>query len=258
MLKKRKGFSLFKSLLLLILLFGLTWYASYYMGREDRLISDIKEARGEKTGQLFEDESAETKGKKKKKAVIPPGTEVMPAAVNIRGDKKFKSAVTDALGVLYNADRRTYEFVRDNLSEIRNGNNTGFYKDNGQRVAEISNSNAFYTSTWLAGILAHQAYHSWYDNRVQMKKKKKKGPPPSPGKAQKDYKVSQEMPALLVSLMNDVTTQETAFAVEERCAKFQLQVLKLVGARRAEINFVTNRTPREFNYAHDGNFTITP
>ena len=256
MLKNRKGCSLFKSFLLLSLLFGLTWYASYYMGREDRLINDIKEARGEKTGQMFEDESAETKGKKK--AVIPPGTEVMPAAVNIKGDKKFKSAVTDALGVLYNVDQQTYKFVRDNISEIRNGNNSGFYKDNGQRVAEVSNANAFYTSTWLAGILAHQAYHSWYDSRVQMKKKKKKGPLPSPGKAVQPLSAAKEMPALMISLMNDVTTQETAFAGEERCAKFQLQVLKLVGAKHAEINFVANRPPREFNYAHDGNFTLTP
>lgn len=257
MLKKRKGFSFFKVVFLLLVLSGLTWYASNYMGREDKLIRDIKEARGEKPEEMFDAESEDTKGKKKK-AVLPPGTELMPAAVNIKGDKKFKTAVTDALGVLYNADQQTYKFVRDNISEIRNGNNTGFYKDNGQRVAEVSNSNAFYTSTWLAGILAHQAYHSWYDSRVQMKKKKKKGPPPSPGKAVQAPSAAKEMPALMLSLMNDVTTQETAFAVEERCAKFQLQVLKLVGAKRAEINFVANRTPREFNYAHDGNFTLTP
>ena len=250
MLKNRNGFSLIKTLLILIVLFGLTWYASYYMGREDKLIRDINAARGEKTEDMFQPEP-ENSGKREK-AVIPPGTELMPAALNIKGKRKFKKAVQDAIEVLWYADKGTYEFVRDNISEIRNGNNTGFYKENGQRVAEISDKNALYTKTWLAGILAHQAYHSWYDLKQQSKKKKKKGPPPAPGKDSKKKGLNVDL------LMSDVTTHETAFAVEERCARFQLQVLKLVGASPAEQRFVLNRQPRDFSYAHDGNFTITP
>ena len=82
---------------------------------------------------------------------------------------------------------------------------------------------------------------------------KKKSPPPVPG-TRTEHKFEIDVK----NFFSDIITHETAFAVEERCAKFQLQVLKMIGAPRSEQNFVANRKPREFNYAHDGNFTITP
>lgn len=256
MLKKRKGLSPVYILLIVVFFFGLTWYASYYMGREDKLVRDIKIAAGEISEETFDPPKEEKKGKKgKDAAVIPPGTSTMPAVLEIlpKNDKKFRKAVTDAIEVIYNSDKKTYEFIRDNLTIIRFGPSTGFVKENDQRVAEISDKNAYYTKTWLAGILAHQAYHSWYDKRIAAKKNKKKGPPPSPGKKQeKTAKFEADM------LLGNITTHETAFAVEERCAKFQMQVLRLVNAPRAEQNFVANRQPRDFSYAHDGNFTIMP
>ena len=256
MLKKRKGLSPVKIVLLIAFFFVLTWYASYYMGHEDKLVRDIKIARGELSKDTFEPPQDEIKGKKGKTAVIiPPGTQTMPAALEIlpKNDRKFRKAVTDAIETVYNSDKKTYEFIRDNLTAIRFGPSTGFFKENDQRIAEISDKNAYYTKTWLAGILAHQAYHSWYDKRLSAKKNKKKGPPPSPGKS-KETAPKFEADILLA----DITTHESAFAAEERCAKFQLQVLRLVGASKAEQSFVANRKPREFNYAHDGNFTITP
>lgn len=255
MLKERKGLSFVNIVIITAVFFLLTWYASYYMGREDKLLRDIKIARGEITEETFTTPPQETKKGKKGKAaeVIPPGTETMPAALEIlpKTDKKFRKAVTDAIEIIYYSDKKTYEFIRDNLSIIRLGPSTGFWKENDQRIAEVSDKNAYYTKTWLAGILAHQAYHSWYDKRLSAKKTKKKGPPPAPGK---ETAAKFEADILLA----DITSHESAFAVEDRCAKFQLQILRLVGASRAEQNFVANRKPREFNYAHDGNFTITP
>ena len=258
MLKKRKGLSPIAIVLIVAVFFVLTWYASYYMGREDKLVRDIKIARGEIAEETFNPPPEEnSKGKKgKTAAVVPPGTQTMPAALEIipssgKEGKKFKKAVADALEVIYNADKKTYEFIRDNLTMIRLGTSTGLFKEGEQRVAEISDKNAYYTRTWLAGLLAHQAYHSWYDKKVNAKKTKKKGPPPAPGKEPK--------PKFEVNLLlSDVTSHESAFALEERCAKFQLQILRLVNAPKAEQNFVANREPRDFSYAHDGNFTITP
>lgn len=243
----RAGLSQIKIVFIVLVFFALTWYASYYMGREDKLLRDINQARGKQEDLLSIE--ADNKGKRRK-IIVPPGTEIMPAALGIKGNAKFRKAVTEAVEVLWYADKDTYEFVRDNLSEIRNGNNTGFYKDSGGRVAEISNANAFYTKTWLAGILAHQAYHSWYERRAKNKKKKTILPPPVGKKILPNKEVDWPIP--------DIISHETAFAVEERCAKFQLQVLRLIGAPKREISFVANRKSRDFSYAHDGNFTITP
>ena len=244
--------------LLVAFIFVLTWYASYYMGREDKLLRDINEARGISSEDVIGCLNQEGEKGKKPKQIIPPGTQIMPAALEIlpktgKEGKKFRQAVTDAIEVIYNSDKKTYEFIRDNLTMIRLGASTGMFKEGDQRVAEISDKNAYYTKTWLAGILAHQAYHSWYDKRAKAKKTKKSGPPPAPGN-----ETTHKFEINVQNFFNDVTTHETAFAVEERCAKFQLQVLRLINAPRAEQNFVANRKPREFNYAHDGNFTITP
>ncbi len=258
MFKYRKGISFINIVLITAFFFVATWYASYYMGRGDKLKRDIDEFRGINQEENLDQAVEKQQKGRKRKEIVPPGTQDMPAVLEIlpktgKEGRKFKNAVFEALEAINNADKKTYEFIRDNITMIRLGPSTGLFKEGEQRVVEVSDKNAYYTKTWLAGIIAHQAYHSWYDKRVNMKKGnvRKKEPLPLPGQ-EKRAKFEVNI------LFSDITTHETAFAVEERCAKYQLQVLRLVNAPRAEQNFVANRKPREFNYAHDGNFTITP
>jgi len=242
MAKKSDGFVTLKVIFLLALFTALTWYAIFYMGREDKIIGAL-------SGKARDAMPSGAADKPSGAAVVPPGTELMPAALAVKGDKKFVQAVTDALEIIWDADKDTYGFIRDNLTEIRNDDSTGFYRDASGWIASVSNANAFYTKTWLAGIIAHQAYHSW--NRRKTGGGNGRQPsPPRPG--EKQSRVYELNP-----LKGKVTTLDDVFAAEEQAALFQIQVLRLVKAPAAEINLVVDRKPRDLSYAHDGNFTIT-
>lgn len=241
MLKSRPGFSILKSVVLFVLFFCITYYAIFYRGREEKLISDLFG----KKDVAVESEPISTSGKQ----IVPPGTELAPAAIIIKPkiDKKFNRSIVAALELLWDAGEETYKFVSNNINEIRHENKTGFYKDTEAYVAALSDANAFYSNTWTAGILTHQACHAWYYKQKRKKKNTINVPLPDKTETGK-YEMNP--------LMKDITTLDDVFKVEERCAKYQAQVLVRIGAPSSEVNFVLNRKPRDFSYAHDGNFVL--
>jgi|GEM_PF-1056833 len=170
------------------------------------------------------------------------------AGIDIQGPPEFKSQVTHALKIIWMSDRDTFLFLKKNLFVIRNEDETGFYMDDGRPVAAISTAQAFRSLTWCAGIIAHQGWHAWYN---LTKKKKSRIAPPLPG--EKDERVLDVNPARF-----DIKRLDDVLSVEQKAADFQLEVLKKVGAPASEIRPFLHRAPRDFQYSHDGNYTIEP
>ena len=79
MLKDRKGISLINIVLITAFFFVATWYASYYMGRGDKLKRDIDEFRGINQEENLDQAVEKQQKGKKKKEIAPPGTQDIPA-----------------------------------------------------------------------------------------------------------------------------------------------------------------------------------
>lgn len=168
--------------------------------------------------------------------------------IDIQGPPEFVSQVTHALKLIWMADRETFLFLKKNISVIRNETQTGFYIENGLPVAALSKAQAFRSLTWCAGILAHQGWHAWY---TMTKNRKSRPAPPLPG--DKDEREMDINPARF-----DYKGLNAILYIEDRASAFQLTVLKKVGAPYRETNPVARRGPRDFQYAHDGNYALNP
>jgi len=169
-------------------------------------------------------------------------------ALDIQGSEEFQSQVTHALKLVWMADRDTFLFIKNDLMIIRNEDKTGFYMDNGRTVAALSNAHAFRSLTWCAGVLAHQAWHSWY---YMAQKRKSRPEPPLPG--QKNERRVDANPMRL-----DYKGMDAILDMEDKASNFQLEVLRKVGAPRKETDQVLRRAPRDFTNAHDGDYALNP
>ncbi len=189
-------------------------------------------------------------------AEVPQGAPatVLPEAydpqmgIDIQGSPEFKSQVTHALKLIWMADRDSFFFLKKNLYVIRNENKTGFYLDNSRPVAAISDKNAFRSLTWCAGIIAHQGWHAWY---TLTKNRKSRTVPPLPG--EKDEREMDINPARF-----DYKGLDAILSIENKAFSYQLDILKKVGAPASETGPVFRRAPRDFKYAHDGDYSINP
>jgi len=169
------------------------------------------------------------------------------SALDIQGSPEFKKQATRALKLIWLSDRDTFLFIKKYIYIIRNENKTGFYMDAGQPVAAISNAHAFRSAPWCAGIIAHQAFHSYY--MFSTKKRKAGRIPPPPG--------SGSTPSLPIRLMDfDFTSLKTVLSIEAKASEFQIETLKNTGASPLEIKEVAKRRPRDFTTAHDGNYQL--
>ena len=168
--------------------------------------------------------------------------------IDIQGSPEFKSQVTHALKLVWLADRETFFFFKKNLHVIRNETQTGFYMENGFPVAALSKAHAFRSLTWCAGIIAHQSWHARY---TLTRNKKNRPAPPLPG--EKDERVLDINPVRF-----DYKGLDVILYIENKASAFQLDVLKKVGAPVKETGPVSRRAPRDFQYAHDGNYALNP
>ena len=170
------------------------------------------------------------------------------AGIAIEGSPEFKSQVTHALKLIWMSDRETFFFLKKNLFVIRNETQTGFYMDNGRPVAALSKAHAFRSLTWCSGVIAHQGWHAWYTLTY---KKKSRVAPPLPGET--DGRQMDINP-----MRFDYKGLDAIMYIENKASAFQLDVLKKVGAPAKETGPVSRRRPREFQYAHDGNYALNP
>jgi len=168
------------------------------------------------------------------------------SALDIQGSPKFKRQVTGALKLIWMADRPTFLFIRDRLYTIRNEDKTGFYLDEGRPVAAISNAHAFRSMPWCAGIIAHQAFHSYA--RLKTGRRSAFLPPPPGSEAVLKVKANP--------MSVTYTTLDSMLSIERKASEFQINILKRTGASRAEVLKVEKRGRRDFTAGHDGNYSI--
>lgn len=173
------------------------------------------------------------------------------AGLDIQGPPEFKSQVTHALKLVWQADRPTFLFIRTNLAVIRNEMLTGFYLENGRSVAALSRDHAFRSLTWCAGIIAHQAWHAAYTQGKKRRKAAGTAPPPPPGE-------KSERPVEANPMVFDYSGMAAILYVEDKSSAFQLDVLKKIGAPARETGPLFRRAPRDFHLSHDGNYAINP
>ena len=180
---------------------------------------------------------------------VPAGEEAGAlSTLDIQGSPEFKSQVTGALKLIWLADRGTFLFIRKQLYVIRSEDKTGFYLEAGQPVAAVSNSHAFRSMPWCAGIIAHQAFHSYAKSQVS---KKNTFLPPPPGN-EKVMKVEANPMSITYTGLNSMLIEEW------RASKFQIKILTATGGSRAEVLSVRKRGPRDFSTGHDGNYSLKP
>jgi hypothetical protein len=199
-------------------------------------------------------------------AAPAPGTPALPAApypqtlpprndanspgtgLDIQGSAEFKSQVTHALKLIWLDDRDNFLFIKRNLYIIRSDTKTGFYRENGIPAASISNDHAFRSLPWCAGIIAHQAWHSW---ATLTTRKKAAVVPPAPGE-------SAEIRRDINPAKFDYKGMEAILESENKAFAFQLEMLHKTGASQKEIKLVMLRAPRDFTAGHDGSYDLTP
>ena len=168
------------------------------------------------------------------------------SALEVRGSPEFKGQIAGALELIFQTDQEAFFFIKKCLYVIRNENKTDFYLDGGQPVAAISTAHAFRSMPWCAGIIAHQAFHSYA--KFSSGKKKRVAPPP-PGS-------SKNLTAAANPMIFEVTSLDSVLAVEERASEFQMKILAETGASRSELRSVRNRAQRDFSTGHDGNYSL--
>lgn len=172
------------------------------------------------------------------------------SGLEIKGDENFKNQIRQALKLIWLYDRDTFFFIRKNVFEIRNENRTTFYFDEEKPVIAISSKQAYKSLTWAAGIIAHNAWHAYYELR---KKKTKAKPVPLPGK---ENFFSDDK--FVNPLEREYKTLEDMFKVEEYASQFQIKIMEEIGAPKSEIKIILNRKKEDLSVSHDGNYIVNP
>jgi hypothetical protein len=209
---------------------------------------------GDEPGGNTADAAAPRASRPARQALPPPASLALPEVydpeegIAIQGPAEFKSQIMHALKLVWMADRDTFLFIKKNISSIRNENKTGFYRDGGRTVASLSSDHAFRSLTWCAGVLAHQAWHAWYELSSV---KKVRRAPPLPG--DRDGRLPEANPARV-----DYKGLDVILDTEDRAFAFQLDVLRKVGAPKKETDLILRRIPRDFTSAHDGSYALNP
>lgn len=128
--------------------------------------------------------------------------------LEIRGTRRFKARVIQALTLLRSKTPQAYEIVTNNVGAITQSKRSGMAAYRKPPTFELNDQTAFYSVTWCAGAIAHDSLHSrFYFNYLKL----------HPGE-----KV----------VINDAWMGEVA---EKLCCEHQLRVLRQINASPKEI-----------------------
>lgn len=176
-------------------------------------------------------------------------TQKVSFALEIKGDDEFKIKVKNAIRLLWLNDKGdSFALIRRYVFEIRQSQRTTFIFEEEKPVIEISNDMAKNTSlTFLASVIAHNAWHGWYLTEKKKKKKKDEVPHPKEDKIEKTF---------ITPFGYEFKKYEDLFSIEERAFQYQLSILQKLNAPQNELNLIIKRKKNDFSPAHDGNFII--
>ncbi len=145
--------------------------------------------------------------------------------IDIKGSAAFIQQVAKALDSLEEKAPQAYKIVREYIGRIEQGPRSGMWAAKTPPTYEMADPTAFYSVTWCAGSIAHDAFHSkLYHDHV----KKNGGPVP-----------------------DEVWIGIDA---EKRCLSHQLAVLKKIGAPKREVDHCAKQKGTHHDVNKDGKY----
>ncbi len=148
-------------------------------------------------------------------------------AIRIDGDERFVLQVRACLDLLSRKAKLEYRLVRKYVGVISQGNRSGMFAWEDPPRFQMSDKTAFYSLTWCAGSIVHDAYHSFLYQKYL----------PDDGSRTVGHKWS-------------------GFTSEKQAIQRQLRVLKKLDAAMHEINHLKTQDGTHGDLNGDGKLTI--
>ena len=130
-------------------------------------------------------------------------------AITIEGNNKYKTEVKKCLRLLSLKARFEYELVEEYIGVIHQSNKSGMKAWENPPRYLMSDTTAFYSVTWCASTIAHDAYHSYLYQKYM----------PNNGERTPYEKWG-------------------GFEAERAAIKYQEKVMKKIGSSNHEINYL--------------------
>lgn len=144
----------------------------------------------------------------------------------LEGDDKFVSQVRSCLDLLKNKSKKEYKLITKHIGVIVQHEKSGMLAWATPPRFQLSEKTAFYSLTWCAGAIAHDAYHSFlYQKHL-----------PRNGKHTPSHKWA-------------------GFASEKKAIKFQIRVMTKIGASDRELNYMKSQDGLHGDVNGDGKLT---
>lgn len=82
-------------------------------------------------------------------------------SIEIIGDNRFTRQVWTALDLLFSRDSEAFQFSQRYIGRIEQSNRSGMVVHVNPPTFQLSDRTAYSSITWLASVIAHEAYHSY-------------------------------------------------------------------------------------------------
>ena len=156
----------------------------------------------------------------------PPSTSdpTIYGSIKINGSSEFIIQTRAALTLLERKDPAAYKKIQTYVGIIEQGKHSGMWAWEQPPRYEVNDVTAFFSVTWYASTIAHDATHSELYNQYQAA---------HPGKS----------------------VPENAYGgvdIERFCIGYQLEVAKRIGAPQSEIDYLSSLDGTHCDVDHDG------
>lgn len=143
----------------------------------------------------------------------------------IKGSDRFLKHVRAAMKLIQEKTPRAYQLIQQNVAVIQQAERSGMWAHRSPPTFEMADRTTFYSVTWCAGSIAHDAFHS---------------------KLYHDFRGAKGTP-----VPDDVWTGKDA---ELKCIAFQIQVLEKIGASIHEVEHCKKQNGEHFDLDKDGKY----
>lgn len=143
----------------------------------------------------------------------------------VTGSEKFRVHVAKALKLIEKKAPKAYAMIKGNVAVINQAKRSGMWAYNNPPTFDVADKTSFYSVTWCAASIGHDALHSkMYHDYL----KAKGGPVPA--------------------------TVWTGQKAEIKCIAFQLDLLKKIGAPKHEVDYCATLDGTHSDVDKDGDY----
>ena len=150
------------------------------------------------------------------------------SAITIEGNSKYKTQVKKCLKLLSIKARTEYRLVKKHIGVIYQSDKSGMNAWENPPRYLMSDRTAFYSITWCASTIAHDAYHSYLYQKYKPSNSKK-----------------------------TPYDKWGGFKAEKEAIKYQEKVMKKIGSSNHEINYLKKLDGTHGDYNKDGKLDST-